>query len=76
MRQGPSNKQVILDVLRGAEANDGWVSGTDLAFAGGGFRFGARIAELRKAGHVIERRPSKRSAVHEYRLVEEMMLQL
>lgn len=71
-RQGPTNRDVVLQVLR-AHAGE-WVSGVDLAMAGGGFRYGARIYELRQAGHVIEKRKSERSAVDEYRLVEEAVL--
>lgn len=58
---------VVYEVLR-AHAND-WVSGNLLVEAGSGWRYSARIYELRKAGHVIEERPSKVSAVHDYRLV-------
>lgn len=48
-----------------------WVSGLTLVEAGSGWRYSARIWELRQAGHVIEERPDpeKRSAVHQYRLV-------
>ena len=72
-RHGPTNRDVVLSILR-ARAGE-WVPGTDLAMAGGGFRFGARIYELRKAGHVIEKRKSPTgSSVDEYRLVEEVVL--
>ena len=48
-----------------------WVSGLTLVEAGSGWRYSARIWELRKQGFVIEERadPEKRSAVHQYRLV-------
>jgi hypothetical protein len=42
-----------------------------LVAAGAGYRFSARIYELRKAGHVIEERKAADSAVSEYRLVIE-----
>jgi hypothetical protein len=66
-----SNRDVAYNVLRD-HANE-WISGNTLVAAGAGYRFSARIYELRKAGHVIEERPdpSGRSAVHEYRLVIE-----
>jgi hypothetical protein len=53
--------------LRAAEG--AWISGNALADAVG-WRYGARLYELRAAGFVIERRSSKRSAVDEYRIVE------
>jgi hypothetical protein len=60
-------KQRVL--LRLAEAEGGWVWGVTLADVGG-YRFGARIYELRhEDGYVIERRTSPRSAVDQYRLV-------
>jgi biotin operon repressor len=63
-----SNRDIAYNVLRD-HANE-WVSGNTLVAAGAGYRFSARIYELRKAGHVIEERKSTgRSAVHEYRLV-------
>jgi hypothetical protein len=64
-----SNRDIAYNVLRDY-ANE-WISGNTLVAAGAGYRFSARIYELRKAGHVIEERPdpSGRSAVHEYRLV-------
>ena len=64
-----TRREIVLSVL-GTHANR-WVSGKTLVDAGGGWRFGARIDELRKAGHVIESRPDPehRSAIHEYRLV-------
>jgi hypothetical protein len=49
-----------------------WVPGMEIMSKEvGGTRAGGRILELRQAGHLIERRPSKTSAVHEYRLVVE-----
>jgi hypothetical protein len=64
-----TRREVVWHVLRD-HANE-WISGNTLVAAGAGYRFSARIYELRKAGHVIEERPdpSGRSAVHEYRLV-------
>jgi hypothetical protein len=63
-----SNRDVAYNVLRD-HANE-WISGNTLVAAGAGYRFGARIYELRKAGHVIEERPDPSgAAVHEYRLV-------
>ena len=61
-----TKRQVVYEVLR-ERANE-WVNGNDLVAAGAGYRFGGRIYELRQAGHAIEERPSKTSAVHEYRL--------
>jgi hypothetical protein len=52
------------------------VRGNDLAEVGG-FRFGGRIHELRHDyGLTIERRSDPRSAVDQYRLVEELTLGL
>jgi hypothetical protein len=64
-----SNRDIAYNVLRD-HANE-WISGNTLVAAGAGYRFGARIYELRQAGHRIEERPDPagRSAVHEYRLV-------
>jgi hypothetical protein len=66
---GMTRKDVVYNVLRD-HANQ-FVSGNTLVAAGAGYRFGARIHELRKAGHVIEERKAKDSAVSEYRLVIE-----
>lgn len=63
----PSCKRV-LDELRLYAG--GWVRGTELA-AVGGFRFGARIHELRQMGYHIEARSDPTSAVDMYRLVPE-----
>lgn len=53
-------------------ANGNWVPGMALAMPDtGGLRFGGRIHELRQMGFTIERRSSKRSAVDEYRLIEQ-----
>jgi hypothetical protein len=64
-----TRKDVVYNVLR--DQPNTWLSGNTLVAAGAGYRFSARIYELRQAGHVIEERPdpSGRSAVHEYRLV-------
>jgi hypothetical protein len=64
-----TKREITYSVLR-ERANE-WTSGNTLVAAGAGWRFSARIYELRQAGHVIEERPdpSGRSAVHEYRLV-------
>jgi hypothetical protein len=64
-----TNREIVYTVLR-ERANE-WTSGNTLVAAGAGYRFGARIHELRKAGHVIEERKAKDSAVSEYRLVIE-----
>jgi hypothetical protein len=64
-----TRRSVAYTVLR--ENANSWVSGNSLVAAGAGYRFGARIHELRKAGHVIEERKAKDSAVSEYRLVIE-----
>ena len=63
-----SRRSVVYTVLR-ERANE-WTSGNTLVAAGAGYRFGARIEELRKAGHTIEsRRAPGNSATWEYRLV-------
>ena len=65
-----TRKEAVLRYLQ-AHANH-WTPGMELMNAEvGGTRAGGRIHELRKEGWVIERRLSKRSAVHEYRLVDE-----
>ena len=56
----------VLDLLDHARGE--WVTGVALAGVGG-YRFGARIHELRQDGWVIERRTDPRSAVDQYRLV-------
>jgi hypothetical protein len=58
--------KAVLDRLKSADG--GWVPGNALADAAG-WRFSARIYELRQMGHVIERRSDPRSAVDQYRLV-------
>lgn len=49
-----------------------WVCGDDLALEGIGWRFGARIHELRQDGYMVESRPCKAhphtSRVGAYRL--------
>ena len=64
-----TRREIVLSVLR--EHANQWVSGKTLVDAGSGWRYSARIYELRKAGHVIEERPDPehRSAIHEYKLV-------
>jgi hypothetical protein len=64
-----SNRDVAYNVLRD-HANE-WISGNTLVAAGAGYRYSARIAELREAGHTIEARrdPSGKSSVWEFRLV-------
>lgn len=53
-----------------------WISGNELAHASG-WRFSARVYELRAEGYVIERRSSRNGwAVDEYRLVESEQLRL
>ena len=61
-----TRRSVTFDVLRD-HANE-WVSGLSLVAAGSGYRYSARIDELRKAGHDIRSRRSKDSAVWEYML--------
>lgn len=64
-----TNRDRVLAALR-ARPNQ-WLSGHDLVDAGGGWRYGARVYELRQAGHVIEERrdPTGRTSVGQYRLV-------
>jgi hypothetical protein len=64
-----TKREIAFTVLR-ERANE-WVSGSALVEAGVGWRYSARLFELRQAGHVIEERPDPtgKSAVHEYRLV-------
>ena len=65
-----TRKQAVLRYLQ-AHSNE-WIPGMALMNAEvGGTRAGGRIHELRQMGYVIENRPSKYSAVHEYRLVDE-----
>jgi biotin operon repressor len=76
MTQNPSLGQPHLKpsaaraLARLRQANGAWISGNALAEVSG-WRFGGRIHELRQMGYTIERRSSKRSAVDEYRLVEQ-----
>lgn len=62
-----TRRSVVYEVLR--ENANSWVSGNTLVEAGSGWRYSARIAELREAGHRIESRRSKGSAVWEFRLL-------
>ena len=62
-----TKREIVLSVLR-QHANE-WTPGQRFVEAGAGWRYSARIHELRAQGHQIEHRPSERSAVHEYRLV-------
>ena len=64
-----TNRDRVLAALM-ARPNE-WISGKALVEAGGGWRYGGRIYELRQAGHVIEERPDpdKRTAVGQYRIV-------
>jgi hypothetical protein len=64
-----SRREVVYTCLR-ERANE-WTSGNTLVAAGAGYRYSARIAELREAGHQIEARrdPSGKSSVWEFRLV-------
>lgn len=64
-----TRRSVTFDVLRD-HANE-YVSGLTLVAAGSGYRYSARIAELREAGWKIESRRSKDSAVWEFMLVIE-----
>lgn len=62
-----TKREITYHVLRD---NAGmWVSGKVLVEAGAGWRFGARIHELRQAGHRIERKADPDSAIDMYRLV-------
>ena len=70
-----TRREAVLHYLQ-AHANT-WVGGMKLMNAEvGGTRAGGRIHELRKEGFVIEARPSKRSAVFDYRLVDERQMSL
>lgn len=64
-----TNRERVLAALQ-ARPNQ-WLAGHELVEAGGGWRYGARIYELRAQGHVIEERrdPSGRTSVGQYRLV-------
>ena len=64
-----TKREVVYTVLRN-RANE-WISGKLLVDAGSGWRYSARIYELRQAGHVIEERadPTGASSIHEYRMV-------
>ena len=58
-----------------------WVSGQQFVEAGAGYRYAARIWELRQpkyGGYVIEERrdPTGRSALGQWRLVDERQLSL
>ena len=70
-----TRREAVLRYLQ-AHANT-WIPGLELMNAEvGGTRAGGRIHELREMGYVIEARPSKRSAVFEYRLVDERQMSL
>ena len=62
-----TRREIAYNVLR-EHANE-WVSGSKLVEAGVGWRYSARLYELRQAGHVIEERPDPNSSIHQYRLV-------
>ena len=62
-----TRREIAYTVLR-EHANE-WVSGSALVEAGVGWRYSARLYELRQAGHVIEERPDPNSSIHQYRLV-------
>ena len=64
-----TKREIAYAVLR-ERANE-WVSGNLLVEAGVGWRYSARIDELRKHGHVIQSRrdPSGLTRIWEYRLV-------
>jgi hypothetical protein len=64
-----TRREVVWTVLR-ERANE-WTSGNTLVAAGSGYRYSARIEELRKDGHTIESRPDPTglSKIWEYRLV-------
>jgi biotin operon repressor len=69
----PSARRV-LDCLRAADG--AWISGNRIVADGGGWRYSARIHELRAAGYDIERRSVRGSSVDEYKLVEQLQLEL
>ena len=70
-----TRRDAVLRYLQ-ARANQ-WTPGMELMNAEvGGTRAGGRIHELREMGYIIEARPSKRSAVFEYRLVDERQMSL
>lgn len=58
--------QKALNALR---AGHGWISGNELAEAVG-WRYSARLYELRAMGYVIERRSVRGRPVDDYRIVE------
>jgi hypothetical protein len=71
MNSNPSQSSVILDILIALRGR--WVSMPDLAIASAGDDVRGCIAELRKAGHVIENQVERRpdgKRVSRYRLVE------
>lgn len=63
------------ELLALLEQTAGWLCARDLVDRGVGFRYGARIGELRKAGFSVETAPCKELAHHHegrvcrYRLV-------
>ncbi len=71
MNSNPSQSSVILEILIALRGK--WVSMPDLVEASKGYAVHSRIAELRKAGHVIENKVERRAdgkRVSRYRLVE------
>ena len=62
-----TRRAAVFTVLR--ENVNEWVPGAKLVEAGGGWRFGGRIEELRKAGHTILSEPDPDSSVWRYKLV-------
>lgn len=69
--RGKTRRDVVLETLQAAEGR--WVPAQALVDAGAGYRYAARVWELRQAGHAIEERrdPDSRSALGQYRLVRE-----
>lgn len=66
-----TRREIVLAALK-ARANE-WVSADELVAAGSGWRYAARVWELRQAGHRIEERrdPTGRHATGQYRLIVE-----
>lgn len=62
-----SQRTITFTVLR--ENANAWVSAAQLVDAGAGWRYAARIYDLRQAGHTIEERPDPgTSRLAQYRL--------
>lgn len=68
MRTSKSQKDIILRELKDAPGK--WVNGIVFVAQGAGFRYAARIHELRKEGHNIESQRGYGTPLFDYRLVE------